>query len=1055
MRQVVRFCYLLAFGVILHAQLDTGTISGTVTDSTDALIPRARVILTNELTGATREVFTNEQGYFRFTLVPAGQYSLQVEGAGFKTFRQSGIQLRVNEQLSVPVRLQVGETREAVEVTATIPLVDLTSGSLRETVDHMRITELPLNGRNVLQLQSLLPGVVPTGSLDQAAGTPGFSVNGGIGASNNYSLDGGEYLDHYFNAPLPFPNPDAIQEFTIQTSSYSAEFGRNRGASVNAVTKSGTNKLHGGLFHFLRNDVLDARPFFAAGRPAFKRNQFGAHLGGPVIRNRLFFFGAWQGTHQRGTPNSTTINTPSAAMRTGDFSELGRPIRDPLTNQPFPGARIPQFRLDPAARQFLERFVPLPNAGERRFTAALNEPMDGNQYLTRVDYELGPNDRLYGRYILNQDEIFGPQGNVPGFGLDQTFVRQSASLNETHTFGATLVNNVSFTFNRVRANIDGGPKFLWSDLGARIPVSSPLNQYGRSIVNVTGYFMSSTGVDWRLVRHAYLFNDTLSWQYGRHFFKFGTQLSLYTLSQINDYLGRGQFTFSGFATGEPAADLILGRAQSFQQASLLTSNLRQPMTHFFVQDEMKVSRRLSVNLGLRWEPNLRFSERDKQMTVFRPGEQSRRFPTAFPGLLYQGDPQLPPEVLPRQWKMFAPRVSFAYSLTQSGKTSLRGGYGVFFDNVRTINFNRFPLNQPFVLNQIVNDVQMSDPYGGAAPFPYTRPSTPEQIASFRFLRGAGATVFNPDFTQPYSQQWNLNIQHQLAADLVFTAAYVGSKSTHLFLSHNINPAVFGPGASVANIQARRLYPDYGVIEQESTLGYSQYHSLQLTANKRFSKSFTVLGSYTFSKNTGLVHNQAEGTTGPRNPWNWRLSRGLMPDDRTHIFTFSGLWMLPGLAQGPAALRHAVSGWELSSVITAYSGAPLTILAGTERSLTGQGGDTADLVGNPRLPGDRPKADKILRWFDPSAFALPPLGTFGTSGLSILRGPGALNLDLAVHRNFRLREGMTLQVRGQFYNLPNRTNLGNPVTSVSAGANFGRILNAAAPRVGEVAVKLSF
>lgn len=250
MRQFVRFYYLLAFGVILHAQLDTGTISGTVTDSTDALIPRARVILTNELTGATREVFTNEQGYFRFTLVPAGQYSLQVEGAGFKTFRQSGIQLRVNEQLSVPVRLQVGETREAVEVTATIPLVDLTSGSLRETVDHMRITELPLNGRNVLQLQSLLPGVVPTGSLDQAAGTPGFSVNGGIGASNNYSLDGGEYLDHYFNAPLPFPNPDAIQEFTIQTSSYSAEFGRNRGASINAVTKSGTNELHGGLFHF-------------------------------------------------------------------------------------------------------------------------------------------------------------------------------------------------------------------------------------------------------------------------------------------------------------------------------------------------------------------------------------------------------------------------------------------------------------------------------------------------------------------------------------------------------------------------------------------------------------------------------------------------------------------------------------------------------------------------------------------------------------------------------------------------------------------------------------
>ena len=412
-RPGVRLAAFLLSAAILLAQLDTGTISVAVRDASGSIIPGANVTLRNEGTGVeTRTGVTNEQGVFTAPLIPSGSYSLRVEARGFKSYQQSGIYLQVNEQISVPVALQVGELTEQVTVTAAAPLVETTSGVLRETVDHVRVSELPLNGRNVLQLQILVPGSVSAGSLDQGAGTPGYAVNGGISGSNMYSLDGGEYQDSYFNAPLPFPNPDAIQEFTIQTNSYSAEFGRNRGASINAVTRSGTNEFHGGAFEFVRNDIFDARPFFSTGVPVFKRNQFGAQLGGPIRQNKTFFFVAWQGTHERGTPSTSTATVLSSAMRSGNFSQLlPKAIVDPLTKAPFPGNIIPADRLSKPAVNFLNKFVPLPNLGNN-YVTPLPSPKDGNQYLIRIDHELGQNDRLYGRYIYNDDYLFSPAGNL-------------------------------------------------------------------------------------------------------------------------------------------------------------------------------------------------------------------------------------------------------------------------------------------------------------------------------------------------------------------------------------------------------------------------------------------------------------------------------------------------------------------------------------------------------------------------------------------------------------------------------------------------------------------
>jgi hypothetical protein len=807
------------------AQLDTGTISGSVNDPTGSAVGGAKVVLLNELTGISRTGLTTDRGDFTFPLAPPGQYQVSCEKEGFKTYQRKGITLQVNQSLSVAVVLSLGQLTETVSVEGGAVLVETTNATVRETIDRERVSELPLNGRNVLQLQSLLPGAVPTGSLDQGANTPGYAINGGIGASNNYSLDGGQYQDSYFNAPLPFPNPDAIQEFTVQTNSYSAEFGRNRGASVNAVTKSGTNDIHGSLFHFLRNDHLDARPFFGAIAPAFKRNQFGAALGGPVRKNRTFYFGSWQTTYERGTPNISNIPVLTARMRAGDFTErTGAPLRDPLAaGQTFPNSIIPASRLSLPSVRFMEKFVPLPNFGQFNLIDPRDRPADSHQLVGRVDHQLSTQDRLYARYLWQGDVSFNPGGNIDPFGINQDFKRQSVIGNYTRAFSPTLLNSFSFTFNRVAAYIVPTPRFEWKEFGSNTPNAAP-NIAGWVQYNVAGYFSVANGTFWDLKRNAYSYEDTLSWFKGRHSVKAGTQISSYSLHQLNEFLTLGQFAFNGFATGDARADAVLGRVQQLRQVSTLGNNINQTLWHFFVSDDIKVSKRLTVNLGTRWEPNLNFTERDGKLSMFRPGEQSRVYPGANPGVLFQGDPQLSPKVLRNHWKNLAPRAGIAYDLTGDGKTALRAGYGMFWDVIRLINLNRFPLIQPFVIDSTVFDVDFANPYPGQNFFPFAPLTTPEARRAFRFVAPASHTAFNHDFRTPYSQQWNMNVQRQLPFETVLTLSYIGSKSSRLFGSHNVNPAVNGPGATAANTQARRRHPLYAVVEDESTFGFSQYHA---------------------------------------------------------------------------------------------------------------------------------------------------------------------------------------------------------------------------------------
>lgn len=1046
---------LLAFASVMSAQLDTGTITVNVKDTSGSAVPGANVILRNENTGvAVRSGTTNDQGNLNLPLIPSGSYSAHVESKGFKAYQQSGIYLQVNQQLTLQVALQVGEVSEQVTVTAAAPMVESTSGVLRETIDHVRVSELPLNGRNVLQLQVLIPGSVSSGSLDQGAGTPGYAVNGGIGGSNMYSLDGGEYQDAYFNAPLPFPNPDAIQEFTIQTNSYSAEFGRNRGASINAVTKSGSNAFHGGAFEFVRNDKFDARPFFSTASPVFKRNQFGAQLGGPIRRNKTFFFAAWQGTHERGTPTTSNATVLTSAMRSGDFSQLlpAKVLIDPLTKMPFPGNIIPRSRFSKSAVNFLDRFVPLPNFGNN-FVAPLPSPKDGNQYLTRIDHELSQNDRLYGRYIYNGDYLFSPAGNLPGWGIDQTFHRQGFVVGETHLFSPSLVNSFLFAFNRTYSYIVQTPDFTWPELGANIPEAN-LGTHSWQSLTLSGYFTATTGTFWDLARKTYNVSDSVSWNHGPHSAKFGAQISRYHVDQVNEFFSRFGGTFNGFATGDAAADFLLGNLNQLRTVGILSNNLDQTNWQFFASDEIKLMPKLTVTLGLRWQPDLHFTEANGKESSFRLGQQSTVFPNAPLGLLFKGDAQLPSNVIAPNWLNLAPRFGFAWDIFGNGRTAVRGGYGIFFDDFASIRLNRFPLIQPYVLDTTVFDVPLDDPFRGRSPYPFIPPSTPEQKKAYRFVRPAATTSFNSDFRTPYAQQWNFNIQQQVPFETVLTVAYVGSKSSRLFGSHNMNPAVYRPGATAGDTQARRIYQDFGTIEDESTVGYSQYHALQLSANKRFSKGFTLLASYTFSKDIGLTSSQGEGSLGTRDPNNWNLDKGLMPTDRRHILAISSVWMTPSL-HGNKSVSAILSNWQLAGILTANTGAPLKVSAGVDRSLNGQGLDTADLVGDWRINESRSRGQEITKWFNTSAFALPALGTVGTAGVNIVTGPALTNLDLALSRLFQVTERFKVQVRAEFFNALNHPVLGNPNTTFTNG-NFGRILTTqTAPRVGELGVKLSF
>lgn len=1047
---------LFAAGLTLAAQ-GSVTIFGTVQDTSGSVIAGATVTIEHRETGQLRRTSSNERGDYVAVQLPIGSYVVSAEMKGFKKAVQTGIQVQVDENRMVGLTLQVGDVSESVTVEAEAVQVDTRSGTLKEVVDSKRIIELPLNGRNALQLQSLVPGAGATAGAGQGQnGT--ISINGGRQNGNNYVLDGGDNHDPYFNSPSVFPPPDALEEFSIQTNSYSAEFGRNAGALMNAVTRSGTNQWHGSAFEFLRNEKLNARNFFANSIPPFKRNQYGATFGGPVRRDKTFFFVSWQGTRDRSAPGTPTANVLTEAERRGDFTGLARAITDPNdANRPFPNRTIPASRLSRPAQQFLEAFVPLPNRADGLYSFASQESTDNDVVIGKADHQISSANRLSGRFLGNFNKYRELPGNLPNLFADIEYTNYNYTITDTHIISPSMLNSFVFTFNdidRRQLSVVPGNK-TWNDFGARFTRTFTEEGIPAAISsNVNGRFNAFTRYPLQHFRRNYELTNRLSWNKGAHFVKVGGSYRRSSLNLQEFFQGDPALVFNGQIAGDSAADLVLGRPFTSTQIALLINEPRQNEWGVFAQDDWKASRRLTLNLGFRWDPFLAFTDAGNRFAQFRPGQQSTINPSAPAGLVFPGDAGLPMAAFDSNYNRMSPRFGFAIDPTGKGKSSIRGGYGIFWSQIRQ-QANNQPSNvPPFSLRQIINvPPSVENPYATAGnPWPYKPPLTPAERSAYRYPTALTMQPFDPDFRNGYMQQWNLNLQKQLWGDWLVTGAYVGSKGNHLFNQLERNPAIFAPGATAGNTNARRLFaPAFANISNQQSTGNSIYHSMQWSVNKRFAKGYSLLASYTWSK---MIDDSSGDGGSSTDPFNFRNQRALSNLDIPHRFVGSFLYELPRWRGSNAFMRHAAGGWDVNGILVLQSGETITVTSGRDNSFSGVNADRADLIGNPFLDTGRPRGDLVNRYFNTDAFAFNAIGTFGTAGRNILRGPGNVNVDIGLFKNFTLFETHRLQFRAEGFNVGNRVNLGNPNTNRNAAA-FGRITGAGAPRVIQLALKYQF
>lgn len=1058
MFRILSLCTLLVSSFSLFAQ-SSGRIVGVVRDSSGAAVPGASITATNTQTSLSEIRTSGEDGTYSFPLLPVGSYQLEVSKDGFQKVLRQGLTLAVNDNLTVDVVLNPGAVADSITISAATPLLETQSGSLKGLVDEQRIVGLPLNGRDVTQLLAIQSGVIPRGG---AAGEGNaFAVNGTRGNGVAYTLDGGMNTDSYRNWSGQFPNPDAVQEFSMQKNNYSAEYANASGAVVNVVTKSGTNEFHGSAFEFLRNAELNARNFFAAQRDTLKRNQFGGTFGGPIKKNSLFFFFAYQRTTLRSDPNVTRQFLPTAANRNGDFSNVSTQLRDPRTGQLFPNNQIPVNRLSPVSQKLLEYFPVSSAATGERFLGAPQKP-DESEYTGRADWMAGLH-RVSGRLFWREYNrpFVGDVNDLPSM-YDSTVGKSTQpykqlTFNDIWAISPSALNSFTFAYRGRKTVNDWSAVSLPIDFAAAgvngIAVKSPASVY----VNVTGSFLARPG--WNYIKDDYDFQltDNFTWMTSRHEVKFGIDYSR-TKNQIsNDFRTMGLFDFDGSQSGNAMADFLLGDVFRFWQGGGEFKELYGHRLGFYLQDNWRVTPSLTLNAGMRWDPMFPFSDKLGRVQCFVPGAQSMRFPNAPSGYLNAGDPACPEGGFNTYWPAFSPRLGFAWR-PGSGKTVIRGGWGWFWNPQFTVLYNGFVNSAPFSPQITRFGVPFEDPYGGTTnPFPGSfAPFDPPADSQFVLPLGQMG-AFTPRFRPSYNQSYNFTLERELVGNTVARLSYVGTLGRFLSYNQDVNYGRYAPGATVGNIQQRRPYLDYGPVLIADSGSNSSYHALQVSVERRMARNFSIEANYTWS--ASIDEFSEDSTPGQSasipNPFDRRGNRGRSDFDNPHRFVASYVWSLPQLNGQNALVRGILGGWESSGIVTLRNGFPYTTTAGTDRSLSGIGGDRTDVVGDPNISGDRSKADMIARYFNTAAFQLPVIGTFGTTPRGFLRGPGSANFDLSMMKSFAIREKMRFQFRAEFFNAFNRANFSNPYSQVNNASRFGRIESAADPRIIQMALKFNF
>jgi len=900
---MVRLLFLISVVPrLLLSQYTTATLSGIITDSSGQTVPGARLTIENTGTGLVRAHTTGEHGAYLFPALPVGTYRLQVEKEGFSRYSQEGITLHVNQTATQSVCIRVGEVRQQVNVSANAEMLPAETSNIAQLVDTQRVVDLPLNGRQAQSLLFLAPGTINTtpyycGSACQGGVYPNAqwgNIDGGGPGNINYQLDGGDHNDHYINSNYPFPNPDAIQEFNVQTNNMSAEYG-NSAVAVNVVTKSGTNQFHGDLFEFVCNGALNARNYFAQTPDTQKRNQFGATAGGPIIRNKLFFFGAWQRTTLRAATPTLVAFVPTAQERTGDFSDISTVIKDPTMNQPFPGNQIPASRLSAPAQYFLQH-IPLPNGpnGQLTFLGPSANQTD-QQFMPKIDYVTGKH-HLSGRYFYSKysqppDLAAGKASVLASDGNGVAVTVQTVAVNHAYSASPSLLFNTWFGYARSVGQSFSGAPFTFQDAGVNIVAPpGPPTMEG---VGVNGFFFIIPGHPGEFDRNYWQIREVVTLARGRHELHFGGELYHVGTPVQNTFQQTGFFTFGSAVTGSNLADFILGQGANFTQSGGIFYDYGGLEGSLFAQDNWRMSPKLVVNAGIRWEPYFPYTDSLNRIPCYRPGLHSHRYSNAPTGLVYAGDAGCPLGGADGVSFQFAPRLGFAYNIYPN--TVIRGGAGLYYTLPNTDQINGFSSVAPFAPVFSLINTSFADPYGTLGmtnPFPaaFGGKSVPGSDARFSLpVRISG--TFPTRYYLPTVGTWNLVIEQQLASNWLLSLGYFGNGGYHLSSNaigrRQLNPAVYIPGQSTeANTQARRIDPNFSGVSLYPTDLNSRYQSFQVNIEKRFSKGFSLLANYTWSK--------AQDNTGPVvNPFDvHNFGWGNSTADLPNVFHLSAIWYVP-------------------------------------------------------------------------------------------------------------------------------------------------------------------
>jgi Carboxypeptidase regulatory-like domain len=1110
-----------------------GSIRGTVKDPSGATIPGVTVTATNPATGISRSVATSTDGTFEFVNLPApATYTVAIEQAGFKRYEAQGIALALNQIYVLDVSMELGRANQAITVEANPTQVETTSIQLGARITGTAVVNLPLNGRNWVDLQKTLPGVVESmGDFDR-----NFATNGSRAQDNGFMVNGTDSVDLALNTPLVIPSPDAIAEVTMITGTINPEYARNGGAILNAVTKSGTNHFHGSAFDFYRDPFLNARNFFLPEPEQFHQNQFGGTVGGPIWKDHTFFFFSYQGTYNRqpiepgrGFAGGTTA-VFTADERNGYFPDLASSANAsafPLVGEDgatyaggtpystiFPTGHIPAADISPIATNLISAYMPLPNLGSSQFSWNPVATNKNNQYITRIDHTFGPRDSLSGYWFIENDNAVEDEpfygGSLPGFAEADVARVQNMNVTWNHTFGANAINEARVGYNRLGYNSTNPVKPVQPSsmgftginpqdtAGAGIPCIDMIDYEPPAGACLFGF--SYDGPQPR-IDQTYQLTDNLTVVHGEHTFKLGFDMRRAQVFNPFYFVNNGYFQFYGigpYSTGVSGADFMLGVPDFYEQTSGGVIDARTQEYYSYFQDQWKIRPNLTLTYGVGWQVNTPQNDiynGGVAINAFRPGQQSKVFPTAPEGLLFPGDPGISTSSYNTAWHNLGPRLGFAWSPDSGRKWSIRGGFGIYYNQLEeelTLQNLQAP---PFSLTDFgIFDV------GGwpsfAAPFtdvtgsfsipnkyPFTPPK-PGSTVDFGFFEPMVLKVFDPNLTTPSAYNYNLTIEHELGGSFIASIGYVGHLGRHLSQRYELNPAGQAPGVNpvcaadpnclpnnmgFADPQTFRYDPlTFASIGVQATDGNSNYNSLQTTLTRRLSHGLEMQASYTWSHSldtTSSVENV--GGFGAPNPFDLRSNYGDSSYDARQRFVISYFYSLPSVRQFNAfhALPSRLTdGWEISGDTTFQTGFPLGLLDSSDGSLTCWQGlssfgcpDRPNVTGPVKILNPRNAAinGRGNYYFDPRSFSPEVPGVLGNAGRNFFHGPGVNNWDFGVYKETRIAESVKIQLRFEFFNFFNHTQFDAPGTDINSPSNFGRVTAAAAPRIIQLAAKLQF